>query len=732
MQQRQTANEIYVHPTQGNDTASGNSMMPLKTLTQALQRVKSGMVIQLSRGTYSTDNGEVFPLRLPSDVLVAGNVAAQGAGVIIQGSGIYQSQTFGAQNVTLVLEGSAQLRGVTVTNSAAKGTGIWIESAAATVAGCTLAQCSREGILVTGTADPLITNCIFHSNVASGLTLVRNSRGEIRSNLMQLNGFGIAISDRAAALIVSNQMFENRCGIVISGSASPILRGNILTRNQEDGLVISGKANPDFGKPYDPASNRFGENHRFDLRNTTALPLISTGNQLNLAHVSGPVELLTTHLPSAAEFSLEHSKPVITSHWAMPMVQFLLEQNMISDGTFQPEATLTGNEFANWMQRAGLNQPDSDQHNRSDTAQGLSRLEAIQHLVKAAGLTGGQPSLVGAFRDRAQVPTAQILTVATALQHQLIVSPTPDSLNPLHSISQAEAAAMLYQTLVAKGQADPVADAALLPTLGKIRLHIPKPNEQPPVVVLDPGHGGRDAGMTTKLKTAEAQMLEMAGSMSPFMEMQAMSMPTMPMSPLPSGGLPTELPGMSGMSSNMLSELLPVGTPADQPEMPSLEEKTVVLSVAQAVASFLQQQGVQVILTRTDDRELSLAERLAIAKQHQADAFVSLHANASLTNQAEINGVETYYNPNSAAGTCLSWAIHKALTRMTDIMDRGVHKATFLTLREAAIPAAHVEVGYITGSQDAPSLGNLAYHRYLARPISNGILRYLRQRHWVN
>ncbi len=161
-------------------------------------------------------------------------------------------------------------------------------------------------------------------------------------------------------------------------------------------------------------------------------------------------------------------------------------------------------------------------------------------------------------------------------------------------------------------------------------------------------------------------------------------------------------------------------------ELPSLEEKTVNLAVAEAVANFLRQQGIQVVLTRSADQTCSLAERVALAAEQKADLFVSLHANASLTQDPSLNGVETYHDPNSIEGRRLAWAIHKALTRSSDVVDRGVHSATFLTLRQPW-PAVHLEVGYITGSQDAPSLDNMAYHRFLGRSIANGILRYVRQ-----
>ena len=51
--------------------------------------------------------------------------------------------------------------------------------------------------------------------------------------------------------------------------------------------------------------------------------------------------------------------------------------------------------------------------------------------------------------------------------------------------------------------------------------------------------------------------------------------------------------------------------------------------------------GAEVVLTRTDDTFIPLEERTAIANQHQADLFVSIHANASRSLSA--SGVETYY-----------------------------------------------------------------------------------------
>ncbi|MHC5732838.1 MAG: DUF1565 domain-containing protein, partial [Nostoc sp.] len=91
------------------------------------------------------------------------------------------------QNITLLLLDNASLLGVTVTNPSAKGTGIWIESAAPTLANNTLSNCGREGVFTTGTAKPVILDNLFVQNTASGLVMAGHSQGEVLLNVFQRN-----------------------------------------------------------------------------------------------------------------------------------------------------------------------------------------------------------------------------------------------------------------------------------------------------------------------------------------------------------------------------------------------------------------------------------------------------------------------------------------------------------------------------------------------------------------
>jgi parallel beta-helix repeat protein len=754
MLQRQITQELYVHPTQGNDSAAGSSTAPFKTLTRALQQVKPGMLIQLSRGIYSAESGEQFPLVLRGDVMVVGNLPTQGKGVVIQGGGLYQSEEFGSQNVTLVLQGTAELQGVTVTNPAPKGTGVWIEADRPLMSGCALSGCGREGVFITGEADPVISSCLFEDNGASGLALVRDARGEVRSNILRQNGLGLVISDRAAPILSSNQFQENRSGLVISGLASPVLRGNILSQNREDGLVVLGQATPDLGQRYDPAGNRFRDNQRYDLRHSAPQPLTTVGNQLNPARLSGAVELQSTGTPalvppaqslspSLAASPTSHSQP-----WTAPLTQVLLDRQILPADSLTSQA-VTAAVWLSWVERAGLAAADlsAAELDLETGTRPLTRLQVIVSLVKLLNLPKAPAAMLRPYRDRAQVPSAATAGVATALRHRLILSPSPDRLFPLQEASRAEAAAMLYQALALRQQVASIEIPQILRVSPPL---VPPPRRRrPPIVVLDPGHGGSDPGVVTEAEAEEPD----PGTPEPLLSSNEMMM-----SPLPAGnlnnfpelvefGLPDQsplLPPMvaslqasmqSPMQAQLASQLMepPPGMPVERnrdpdapAELPSLEEKTVNLAVAEAVANFLQQQGIQVVLTRTGDEARSLAERVAVAAEQKADLFVSLHANASLTQQTSLNGIETYHHPSSVEGRRLAWAIHKSLTRSSDVVDRGVHSATFLTLQQTW-PSVHVEVGYITGSQDAPSLANLAYHRFLGRSIANGILRYVRQ-----
>ena len=76
--------------------------------------------------------------------------------------------------------------------------------------------------------------------------------------------------------------------------------------------------------------------------------------------------------------------------------------------------------------------------------------------------------------------------------------------------------------------------------------------------------------------------------------------------------------------------------------MRGIHEKDVVLTIAKRVAAKIRDDlGLEAVLTRTDDRYLSLEERTALANTRHADLFVSIHTNAARDPRAR--GIETYF-----------------------------------------------------------------------------------------
>ncbi len=153
-----------------------------------------------------------------------------------------------------------------------------------------------------------------------------------------------------------------------------------------------------------------------------------------------------------------------------------------------------------------------------------------------------------------------------------------------------------------------------------------------------------------------------------------------------------------------------------------LQEKDIVLDIGQKVVAALEQQGVQAMITRPDDRDLDLEPRVQMAERANATVFVSIHANSINLSRQDISGLETYYYQS---GLDLARIIHQSVVAATGIQDRGVRSARFYVLRKTSMPSVLVEVGFVTGRDDASKLSDAGYRSQMAAAIARGILRYL-------
>lgn len=194
-----------------------------------------------------------------------------------------------------------------------------------------------------------------------------------------------------------------------------------------------------------------------------------------------------------------------------------------------------------------------------------------------------------------------------------------------------------------------------------------------------------------------------------------------------------------------------------------LMEKDVTLAIAHKLAPILARQGIEVTLTRDDDRYVTLEERTARANAFGADLFVSIHCNAAENKTRR--GVETYVldtttsdmasrlaareNATSRAASdevaqlLASMRLADQSVRSTrfaellqragvaslkaqygDVLDGGVHRAAFYVLVGARMPAVLFEASYISNPIEEKRLGSADYQQRLADGVANAIKAY--------
>ena len=180
-------------------------------------------------------------------------------------------------------------------------------------------------------------------------------------------------------------------------------------------------------------------------------------------------------------------------------------------------------------------------------------------------------------------------------------------------------------------------------------------------------------------------------------------------------------------------------------------EKDYALDWAFRVERLLIGRGWKVHLTRTNDVEIPLPERIAFADRVGADLFISLHFNSTPQNrsdqgQGERGGVETYCLtpvgmtstltrgfddeawhafPNNAFDSenyYFAARLHRAMVGTTQRKDRGVRRARFMgVLQGQNRPAVLLEGGYLTYVPEARLIATAEYRQKLAEAVAQGL-----------
>jgi N-acetylmuramoyl-L-alanine amidase len=199
-------------------------------------------------------------------------------------------------------------------------------------------------------------------------------------------------------------------------------------------------------------------------------------------------------------------------------------------------------------------------------------------------------------------------------------------------------------------------------------------------------------------------------------------------------------------------------------------EKDVVLSIAQLLAKRLKKEkGFDVKLVRNDDFFVPLRKRVEIARQHKADMFISVHADAAprlsasgasvyclseggatsatarfmaqRENGADLLGasllnlkdkdpmlagviLDMSMNATIAASLQLGGAVLGSLAGITPLHQKRVEQAGFAVLKSPDVPSILVETGFISNARDSQRLVTARHQQAVANGLFDGLKRY--------
>ena len=201
-----------------------------------------------------------------------------------------------------------------------------------------------------------------------------------------------------------------------------------------------------------------------------------------------------------------------------------------------------------------------------------------------------------------------------------------------------------------------------------------------------------------------------------------------------------------------------------------VREKDVVLQIAKQLAARLEgQAGLRPLLIRNGDYFVSLSDRVRIAREAEADLFISIHADsyrdasargatvyalstrratdevarrlAERENASELIGgvsiadkddvlarvlLDLSQSASISASMVAGERVIEQMSAVTRMRKADVQQGSFLVLTSPDIPSVFVETAYISNPREESSLRDPEYQRTLADAIYRGILNYFR------
>ncbi|KNB73944.1 SH3 domain-containing protein [Brevibacillus reuszeri] len=150
-------------------------------------------------------------------------------------------------------------------------------------------------------------------------------------------------------------------------------------------------------------------------------------------------------------------------------------------------------------------------------------------------------------------------------------------------------------------------------------------------------------------------------------------------------------------------------------------EKTVNLQVALLLRNKLQSSGASVIMTRADDRKLTLQQRVDVAINNKADIFVSVHHNTH-PNTATNGSIVFFYNQGNSSK--LASLVQNELVKATSYKDLQSRFGDYFVLRENQVPSILAEIGFLSNYNDEIRVRSEKQQDLAAEGLYKGIIQY--------
>jgi hypothetical protein len=345
-------------------------------------------------------------------------------------------------------------------------TGIQIADEAAPLVKKTRASGHQVGVLATGNSSPVLRENRIIQNLAQGLWVQGNSQPDLgqpedpAGNFIRQNGQGDIRNDTAQVLLAV---------------------GNDLLPQYLQGLVtLAASVVPD-SKAVPPS----------------LLGQLTQGQSPQGQPIRQPTQGARTVPPGP---SPEHKQPValaaasqfpdVQGHWAAAYIEALADRGLVTgydNGLYRPNEAINRAQFAAMVAASFRDQPAinaasrfvdvPDQHwaaNAINQAQRqgfisgypdqtfrpeqpMARIQAIVAVAQGLKLPPAPANVLSVYRDRAQIPSYATDALAAATQQNLVVNhPDGNQLRPLEPITRGEVATLIYQGLVAQGNAPPL------------------------------------------------------------------------------------------------------------------------------------------------------------------------------------------------------------------------------------------------------------------------------------